>query len=78
MVTLRPLDPAFPVRVEGGGTKFYTMKKHDIEKDRIYNMCQASILMLEELWETIKEAKMQNEQFVLNFLDKLNEISVRN
>lgn len=93
MVTLRPLDPAFPVRVEGGGTKLIIMNKvlqkiqketnikmgkYDTEKNRIYNMCQASILMLEELWKAIEEAGMQNEQFVLNFLDKINEISIRN
>lgn len=48
------------------------------EKNKLFNICQASISMLEKVWEMIKKAEMQNEQFVLDWLDKINEISVRN
>ena len=47
------------------------------EKNRLWNMCQLSIGMLEELMRQIEEAKLQNEQFVLDWLDKINEISVK-
>ena len=33
--------------------------------------------MLNELMEQIEEAKLQNEQFVLDWLDKINELSVK-
>lgn len=52
--------------------------KYDNEKNRLYNMCQMSILMLETLWKQLEEAKMTNEQFCLDWLDAINEISVRN
>ena len=48
------------------------------EKNKLYNMCQASVYMLNELWKMIEKAEMQNEQFVLDWLDKINEISIRN
>lgn len=48
------------------------------EKNKLYAMCQASIHVLEELWKMIEKAKMKDEQFVLDWLDKINEISVRN
>lgn len=47
------------------------------EKNRLWNMCQLSVGMLEELMKQIEQAKLQNEQFVLDWLDKINEISVR-
>ena len=34
--------------------------------------------LLEEIWKMIEKAEMQNEQFVLDWLDSINEISVRN
>lgn len=55
-----------------------TMTLYPNEKNRLYNMCKASIVMLNELWRMIEKAEMYNEQFVLDWLDKLNEISVRN
>lgn len=48
------------------------------EKNKLYNMCRASIHVLEEIWTMIEKAEMTNEQFVLDWLDKINEISVRN
>lgn len=47
------------------------------EKNRLWNMCQLSIRMLEELMSQIEKAKLQNEQFVLDWLDKINELSVK-
>lgn len=41
-------------------------------------MCRNSILALEKLWSMIEQAEMQNEQFVLDWLDSLNDISIRN
>lgn len=48
------------------------------EKNKLYHMCQASIHVLEEIWTMINRANMKDEQFVLDWLDKINEISVRN
>lgn len=48
------------------------------EKNKLYTMCQASVHLLNELWRMIEKAEMTNEQFVLDWLDKINEISVRN
>lgn len=50
---------------------------YDNEKHKLYLMCQMSIKMLEELASKIEEAKMQNEQFVLDWADKINELSIR-
>ena len=48
------------------------------EKDKLYSMCRASIDALEELWEMIERSEMKNEQFVLDWLDQINAISIRN
>ena len=48
------------------------------EKNKLYTMCQASVHVLNELWKMIEKAGMKDEQFVLDWLDKINEISVRN
>lgn len=50
----------------------------DSEKHKLFNMCKMSIFMLEDLWTQITKAEMQNEQFVLDWLDSINEISIRN
>lgn len=47
------------------------------EKNRLWNLCQISIKMLEELMKQIEDAKLTNEQFVLDWLDKINELSVK-
>lgn len=47
------------------------------EKNRLWNMCQLSIAMLNELMKQIEKEGLQNEQFVLDWLDKINEISVK-
>ena len=48
------------------------------EHNRLYNACKMSILILENIWGDINTNNLQNSQFVLDWLDKLNEISVRN
>ncbi len=59
-----------------GRTNLYIMIYAN-EKNRLWNMCQLSIGMLEELMSQIERAKLQNEQFVLDWLDKINELSVK-
>lgn len=48
------------------------------EKNELYRMCKASVQLLNELWKMVEKQEMQNEQFVLDWLDKINEISIRN
>lgn len=47
------------------------------DKNRLWHMCQVSISMLEELMRQIEKHDLQNEQFVLDWLDKINELSVK-
>lgn len=54
------------------------MKMYPNKKNQLYHLCNASIHMLNELWRMIEKEEMYNEQFVLDWLDKLNEISIRN
>lgn len=37
-----------------------------------------SILLLNEIWKEIKDEGIENSQEVLDWLDSINEISVRN
>ena len=53
------------------------LKDFPNEKNRLWSMCQVSIEMLEELMRQIEQHKLQDEQFVLDWLDKMNEISVK-
>lgn len=50
---------------------------YDNEKNRLWYMCQVSIRMLNELMRQIEENDLKNEQFVLDWLDELNELSVK-
>ena len=40
-------------------------------------MVDASIEAIENIYKELKDSNLLNEQFVLDWLDKLNEISVR-
>lgn len=40
-------------------------------------MADASIEAIENIYKELKDSNLLNEQFVLDWLDKLNEISVR-
>lgn len=54
------------------------MKMYPNKKNQLYHLCNASIHMLNELWRMIEKEEMSNEQFVLDWLDAINEISIRN
>lgn len=54
------------------------MGQYDNEHNRLYNACKMSIIMLENIWKDIQANNLQNTQFVLNWLDSINEISIRN
>lgn len=54
------------------------MGKYDNEQNRLYNMCKMSILMLEDIWKAIETNNLQDSQMCLDWLDKINEISIRN
>lgn len=54
------------------------MGRYDNEHNRLYNACQMSIIMLENIWKDIQANNLQNSQFVLDWLDKTNKISTRN
>ena len=47
------------------------------EKNRLYNMCGASIHLLEEIWKMIEKAEMQNEQFVEDWINNIDNIIER-
>lgn len=40
--------------------------------------CDKIIQLLEQVWNIIKKEELENTQEVLDFLDKLNEYSIRN
>lgn len=54
------------------------MAQYDSEQNRIYNACKLSIIMLENIWKDIQSQNLQNSQMCLDWLDKINEISIRN
>lgn len=43
----------------------------------IDNLLDSSVKLIEELFETLKENGLLHDQKVLDWLDKINEISVR-
>lgn len=47
------------------------------EKNRLYNMCQASVHVLNEVWKMIEEAGMKDEQYVEDWIDSLDKIIER-
>lgn len=51
------------------------MKEEDIGK--LKSLLDLELFSLEQLDQLITNSGLQNEQFVLDFYDKLNEISVR-
>jgi len=48
------------------------------EKDKFEQVLNGELTYLNGLWDLIKRNNLENEQFVLDWLDKLNEISVKN
>lgn len=47
---------------------------YDNEKNRLWNLCQVSIRMVNELAKQIKKAKMTDEDFVRDWIDKLYKV----
>lgn len=52
-------------------------KEQNIEIQVAKLATEASIEAIEDIYKELKESNLLNEQFVLDWLDKLNEISVR-
>lgn len=52
------------------------MKEEDV--DKLKSLLDSELSNLEQIDKTIRDLGLQNEQFVLDFYDSLNEISVRN
>lgn len=51
--------------------------KYDNEKNMLYHQSKTFLKMLDLYVQKIEETKMTDEQFFIDFLDSLNEISVR-
>lgn len=43
----------------------------------VYNLCDNSIQLLEIILKMIEENNLQNDQKILDWLDKINSISVK-
>lgn len=50
---------------------------YDNEKNELYNLSKTLIVLVEQLLNRIEKENLQNEQFVLDFCDKLNELSIK-
>ena len=50
---------------------------YDNAKNELYNLSKTLLLMVEQLIDRIEKENLQNEQFTLDFLDKLNELSIK-
>lgn len=46
-------------------------------EDKIRQLLEFNILELETLYQLLSQLNLLNEQYVLDWLDKLNEISIR-
>lgn len=46
-------------------------------KNQLYHTCKTFILMLENLIKQVEYENMTNEQFFIDFEDKLNELSIK-
>ena len=51
--------------------------QYDNEKNRLYNQGLTLLKMLNLYVKQVEDANMADEQYFLNFLDSINEISVR-
>ena len=47
------------------------------EKNRMYNACQTALMMVESVVMQAEALKMTDEQFFIDFEDKLNELSIK-
>ena len=61
-----------------GATNYNNMKELDeLQISTLQGMMKVCINLLESIDDLIDKEELQNEQFVLNFYDVINEISVR-
>lgn len=51
--------------------------KFDNDKNRLYNACQTILYITQNVIKEIENAGMTNEQFFIDFEDKLNELSIK-
>lgn len=51
--------------------------KYDNEKNRLYHQGKSLLSMLDMYIRQVEYAKMTNEQFFIDFEDKLNELSIK-
>lgn len=63
---------------QSGATNYNNMKDLDeLQISTLQGMMKVCINLLESIDDLIDKEELQNEQFVLNFYDVINEISVR-
>lgn len=55
----------------------YILNKIFKSKMEIYNLCDNSIQLLEIILKIVEENNLQNDQKILDWLDKINSISVK-
>lgn len=53
------------------------MGKYDNEKNRLFHQGNALLKMLDVYIKQVEYSKMTNEQFFIQFEDKLNELSIK-
>ena len=51
--------------------------KFDNDKNRMYNACQTALMMVKSVIMQAEALKMTDEQFFIDFEDKLNELSIK-
>ena len=57
---------------------FTETTKEDLQKIWLANKMKKSINMLNDIWNMINDLNLKDSQECLNWLDKINEISIRN
>ena len=55
----------------------YILNKIFKSKMEVYNLCDNSIQLLEIILKMVEENNLQNDQKILDWLDKINSISVK-
>lgn len=53
------------------------MKKYPNKKNELYNYCQAILHATSEIIRIAERNKLTDEQFFIDFEDKLNELSIK-
>lgn len=78
MVSTAVSKTVFPSEGVGiGSSPIEATKLNNMNKEILQKLMNNAIDILEIIDSSITNSLLQNEQFVLNFYDKINEISVR-